>query len=79
MMLLLINNKQKITHEYVFCPFQNGYLERLNDIISQNILGKLFYRFFFYVNLYSLKVDLIYANQLSDDSLSPHLEDKLEM
>lgn len=42
--LLLINNKWKITHAYGYRPLQNGYLERpnvyLNDTITQNVLGE---------------------------------------
>lgn len=67
--LLLINNKWKITHAYGYRPLQNGYLERLNvylnDTITQNILGELLLPWeleaqFFSVTLHSLKVLLIF-------------------
>lgn len=33
-------------HSYEYCLLQNGYLERLNDIIIQNSFGKVLYSFF---------------------------------
>lgn len=46
MVLLLINKKQKMTHGCEYYPLQNGYLERLNEVIIQNILEEVFCRSF---------------------------------